>query len=138
MTGLTVSRIDALTNNEYNRDHGDLEMTSLCMFELEGGALASVTADFFRPVPAKTHGDDRLRIVGTEGVLESIGGVVKLIDKDGEQELPLLAAEDVFEQFLRRTKGEDVGVSPEDSFYMTEVALRAEAMALEKREIGKR
>ena len=74
MTGLTVSRIDALTNNEYNRDHGDLEMTSLCMFE----------------------------------------------------------------QFLCRTKGEDVGVSPEDSFYMTEVALRAEAMALEKREIGKR
>ena len=32
-----MSRIDALTNNEYNRDHGDLEMTSLCMFELEGG-----------------------------------------------------------------------------------------------------
>ena len=134
MTGLSVNRIDAMTNNEYNRDHGDLEMTSICMFELEGGVLASVSADFYRPVPAKTHGDDRLRIVGTEGVLESIDGVVKLIDKDGERELPLLAAEDVFEQFLRRTKGEDVGVSSEDSFYMTEVALKAEASALKKKE----
>lgn len=132
MTRLSVVRTEALTNNEYNCDHGDLEMTSLCLFELEGGVLASVSADFYRPVSAKTHGDDRLRIVGAEGVLESIGGVVKLIDKDGERELPLLAAEDVFEQFLRRTKGEDVGVSAEDSFYMTEVALRAEALALEK------
>lgn len=133
MTRLPVIWSEALTNNAYNCDHGDLEMTSLCMFELEGGALASVSADFYRPVPAKTHGDDRLRIVGTEGVLESIGGVVKLIDKDGERELPLLTAEDVFEQFLRRTKGEDVGVSSEDSFYMTEVALKAEALALGKR-----
>lgn len=129
MTGLSVVRIHALTNNEYNRDHGDLEMNALCMFELEGGVLASVTADFFRPKAAKTHGDDRLRIVGTEGVLESIGGTVKLIDKDGERELSLLKAEDVFEQFLCRIHGENVGISPEDSFYMTEVALRAEELA---------
>ncbi len=132
MTRLPVTRVQALTNNEYNRDYGDLEMTSLCMFELEGGVLASVTADFLRPMGAPSHGDDRIRIVGTEGVLECVKGVVKLTDKDGEHELPLLEEQDVFELFLRRVIGEDVGVSPEDSLYMTRVALEAEACALER------
>lgn len=132
MTRLPVTRIQALTNNDYNCGHGDLEVTSLCMFELEGGVLASVTADFLRPTGAPSHGDDRIRIVGTEGVLECVKDVVKLTNKDGERELPLIEEQDVFELFLRRVNGENVGVSPEDSLYMTRVALEAEACALER------
>lgn len=39
--------------------------------ELEGGALASASLDYFRPECAPTHGDDWLRVVGTDGVLEA-------------------------------------------------------------------
>ena len=45
----------------------------------------------------------------------------------------MLPEEDVFELMLRRIQGEDVGVTPEESFYMTEVALRARDNALSKR-----
>lgn len=121
----TFKTVRGLSNADHNRGHGEMDVTSLCQFELEGGILASVSADFMRPMSAPTHDDDRVRVVCTEGVVEYKQGRVTVIDKDGERELPLLPAEDVFEQMLRRIGGEDVGVSPEDSFYVTRVALMA-------------
>lgn len=117
--------VRGLSNADFNRGHGEMDVTSLCQFELEGGILASVSADFMRPMSSPTHDDDRVRVVCTEGVVEYMKGKVTVIDKDGERELPMLAAEDVFEQMIRRIEGEDVGVSPEDSFYVTRVALMA-------------
>lgn len=121
----TFKTVRGLSNADCNRGHGEMDVTSLCQFELEGGILASVSADFMRPMSSPTHDDDRVRVVCTEGVVEYKQGKVTVIDKDGERELPLLGAEDVFEQMLRRIDGEDVGVSPEDSFYVTRVALMA-------------
>jgi predicted dehydrogenase len=40
------------------------------MFELEGGGCGIVHADLLRPAAAATHGDDRLRVAGTAGLLE--------------------------------------------------------------------
>ena len=37
---------------------------------MEGGATAILTADFLRPQQAPTHGDDRLRIAGSQGIVE--------------------------------------------------------------------
>ena len=118
LTQARVTAIGADTNNGCNRGNGDLEMTALCQLQLEGGILASVSADFLRPEGAPTHGDDRIRIVGTEGVVEYCDGVVTRTDRDGVTRLPLLAGEDVFRLFL-----EDRGVSDRDSFYVTELAL---------------
>lgn len=131
LTGAKVTAISADTDNGYNFGNGDLEMTALCQLQLEGGILASVSADFFRPEGAPTHDDDRIRIVGTEGIVEYMGGIVTKIDKNGQTQLPLLPQEDVFELFLRRLDGEDVGVTPQESFYVTELALNlAEAAQL--------
>ena len=118
LTGEKVTAIGADTNNGCNGGNGDLEMTALCQLQLEGGILASVSADFFRPEGAPTHGDDRIRVVGTEGIVEYIDGRVTLTDKNGVRELPLEQEEDVFRLFL-----EDNGVSEQDSFYVTELAL---------------
>lgn len=125
LVGADFKVIRGLSNADFNRGHGEMDVTSLCQFEMEGGILASVTADFMRPMTSPTHDDDRVRVVCTEGVVEYMKGKVTVIDKDGEHELPLLDAEDVFEQMLRRIGGEDVGVSPEDSFYVTRAALAA-------------
>ena len=118
LTGAKVTAIAADTNNGFNGGNGDMEMTALCQLQLEGGILASVSADFFRPEGAPTHDDDRIRIVGTQGILEYQAGKVTKTDKNGVAELPLMESEDVFRLFL-----EDAGVSEQDSFYVTELAL---------------
>lgn len=118
LTGARVTAISADTNNGCNSGNGDLEMTALCQLQLEGGILASVSADFFRPEAAPTHADDRIRVVGTQGIVEYAGGVVTKTDKNGVTQLPMLPGEDVFRLFL-----EDRGVSDRDSFYVTELAL---------------
>ncbi len=118
LTGAKVTAISADTSNGCNCGNGDLEMTALCQLQLEGGILASVSADFFRPEGAPTHDDDRIRVVGTGGIVEYMNGKVTLTDKNGVTELPLEEGEDVFRLFL-----EDDGISEQDSFYVTELAL---------------
>lgn len=118
LTGAKVTAIAADTNNGFNSGNGDMEMTALCQLQLEGGILASVSADFFRPEGAPTHDDDRIRVVGTQGILEYMNGTVTLTDKNGVTQLPLMESQDVFRLFL-----EDAGVSEQDSFYVTELAL---------------
>jgi predicted dehydrogenase len=118
LTGAKVTAIGADTNNDHNNNHGDLEMTALCQLQLEGGILASVSADFLRPEGAPTHDDDRIRIVGTKGILEYMDGKVMLLNAQGSTQLPLEEGEDVFRLFL-----EDSGITEQDSFYVTELAL---------------
>ena len=129
LTDAKVEKMSALTNNLHNYGKGDLEMTALCQFQLEGDILASVNADYYRPLSAPTHDDDRIRVVGTEGIVEYQGGVVKKIDKNGVTELPLLPSESIFSLFLRRIGGEAVGITPEECFYLTEIALKARDIA---------
>ena len=92
------------------------------------------SADFFRPVGAPTHDDDRIRVVGTKGIAEYQNGQVSLITEEGSRTLPLLPSQDVFALFLRRVGGEAVGVTPEESFALTEIVLRAEADAHKRKQ----
>ncbi|MDH4168306.1 MAG: Gfo/Idh/MocA family oxidoreductase [Acidimicrobiia bacterium] len=46
----------------------DDHTVTLC--ELEGGGTAVVHADYLRPPTATGHGDDRLRVVGSDGIVE--------------------------------------------------------------------
>ena len=58
------------------------------MFELDGGGTGIVHADFYRPDKTATHGDDRLRVAGTQGVVEVRAGRCLLLANDGaEQDL---------------------------------------------------
>lgn len=96
-------------DNHDNHGYGDLEMISLCNMELENHILASVNSDYYRPQTAPTHGDDRLRIVGTEGILEVLDGRLTLIDKDKVSEVPLLTPPDLFADCLRMIENKDDG-----------------------------
>jgi predicted dehydrogenase len=49
---------------------GDMENTAVTIFQLNNGGTAQMHLDYLRPATAATHGDDRLRLAGTEGVLE--------------------------------------------------------------------
>lgn len=100
---------------------GNPEMTALCQFELEGGAMASINLDYYRPVGAPTHDDDRIRCVGTQGVIEVAKERITLIDKDGAREIEAPPAPELLTSFL---EGEDV-ILADEIFYLTRVALVA-------------
>ena len=115
----------ARSSNGHNNGHGDLETTAVCSFEMDGDILASFTCDYYRPNSALTHGDDRLRVVGTHGILEVVGGAVRLMNKDGEALLSLIRAPQIFEEFIEYIKtGKSEYLTTEDCLYTTYAALK--------------
>jgi predicted dehydrogenase len=51
-------------------EYGQMENTTGTIFRLDNGGIAVLHMDYLRPATAPTHGDDRLRIAGTGGVVE--------------------------------------------------------------------
>ncbi len=122
--------------NLYNRGHGDLEVSALCHFVMTNEVFASVSIDYLQPNTAKRHDDDRIRIVGTEGVIEVRDQKVYLTNAstEGVQELSLLEEQNIFQGFLEQVKGEGKCiVSAEESFYNTEACLMARISADENK-----
>jgi predicted dehydrogenase len=77
-------------------------------------------------VGAKTHGDDRLRVVGTEGIVEVTDRKAIIIDADGERELPLGEPENIFSNFVSHiANGTEPIVNAEQTFAVTRASLLA-------------
>ena len=127
IAGLRPISVTALGNTACNAGNGTMEASTLCLFACENGKMASVSADVMRPAAAPTHDDDRLRLVGSKGVLEVRGGRVFAIDGDGERELNIVQTErELFEEMILEMQGDGkCRVSAEDSFFATRVALTA-------------
>lgn len=125
--GLSPVAVTAYGSTACNAGNGTMEASTLCLFSCEGGRMASVSADVMRPGTAPTHDDDRLRLVGSDGVLEVRGGHVYVIDREGDRELPLVRPEhELFEEFLLEVMGEGTcRVRAEDAFSATRTALAA-------------
>jgi len=49
---------------------GEMENAAASLFRLDNGGVAVLRLDFLRPETAPSHGDDRLRLMGTKGVAE--------------------------------------------------------------------
>ena len=127
-----VRSVRARHSARANRGHGDLEATGVVDLELADEVLASVSIDYLRPDTAPTHGDDRIRAVGTDGVVEVRDGSAFLIDDaaEGRRELPTLSPPNPFVDFVRGVRGEsDPAVTAADSFRATETSLRAREAA---------
>ena len=83
-TGLRFRSVTARQGNCRFPDYREMEDHAAMFFEMTGGVPCLITADFLRPQGAPSHGDDRLRITGTKGVLEVRGETVFLLDAQGE------------------------------------------------------
>ena len=127
IAGLKPISATAFGNTACNAGNGTMEASTLCVFGCENGKMASVSADVMRPAAAPTHDDDRLRVVGSEGILEVRGGKVFVIDGEGQRELNLVQPErELFEEMILEMRGgPKCRVSAEDSFFATRVALSA-------------
>ncbi|NHN29826.1 Gfo/Idh/MocA family protein [Paenibacillus agricola] len=137
-SGERFETVYASHSTQDNGGHGELETTAMCLFTMSNEVSATVSIDYLRPTAAPTHGDDRIRITGAEGILEIRDQQVLLINgnESGVQMLPLLPKIEIFADFVRQiTEGSVCLVSPEDAFYVTEACLRAVIAADEKRVI---
>ena len=100
---------------------------------MKNGGVAAVTLDYLRPESARTHGDERLRIAGSHGVIETalVERKVTLITDDRPpRTLPLQPEPDLFTQFARSLRGEaPPPLTLSEACRITEIALEAQQAA---------
>ncbi len=103
------------------------------VLSMSNGGVASVTLDYLRPESAPTHGDERLRIAGPRGVIETalIEKKVRLIAAGKRpRTLPLTPQTDVFTQFARSLSGDGpLPLKLHEACRITEIAIKAQQAA---------
>ena len=134
LTGRKCVQVYAKQTARGNGDQGELETAAALLMELEGDLPAHANIDYGRPQNAPSHGDDRIRLVGTRGVLEVREDRVFLIndERDGREPVPNLTVEPIFDGFLRVVDGSN------DPFYTDCDGLAASRVCLAARESADR
>ena len=93
-------------SNAFNKGLGDMEMSATCLFEFETGITATASIDYFRPEnPELNHGDDRLRVVGTDGTLEVESGRCHMVTATKIETFTEKPPKGKFEDFLQCIDG---------------------------------
>ncbi len=132
-TGREFVKGAAYCDNTAHPDIRDLEDNASVIVKLDNGGSASARMDYCRPAASPTHGDDRLRIAGNSGVIESMQQgerVVYIHPEDGAIELELDAKRDQFVDFVGSIRGENESWVPaEDCIRMTEITLKLREVA---------
>jgi predicted dehydrogenase len=127
-TGREFTNAMAFQGNTGHPDMRDMEDNACIALRLDNGGSASARLDYCRPAAAPTHGDDRLRVAGDKGVIESFeaGKRVTLItEKEGPRELPLPEPGKQFVNFVQSIRARDKCEAPAaDCFRITEVVLK--------------
>jgi predicted dehydrogenase len=131
VTGLEFTSVTARQVVKLHKEYPQCEDCGALLFEMSNGGHATLTFDYLRPAPAGSHGDDRLRVAGTRGVVEvrvAEQTFCELIsDERAATQLPLAADKhNIFVDFVASLRGgHPLGFSDEDVFRATEVALKA-------------
>ena len=71
VTGLDFIHLAAIHGQIGRPEMGETECHASVLGELSNGASVTARIDYLRPAIAVTHSDDRLRVVGTKGVVEA-------------------------------------------------------------------
>jgi len=123
VTGLQPIRVTGLQGKlcKITEDHVAV------LTEMSGGATALTHADFLRPDSAATHGDDRLRVAGSEGVLEIRDGRCMLTTRTTPQTdiTDSVSVQPMHLELLAGVRGESEWYSTSLSLATAEVLLKA-------------
>jgi predicted dehydrogenase len=134
ITDLKFTRIAAVKSNFGHSERPACEDNCALVAELSNGGHATISVDYYRPENAATHGDDWIRIVGTQGVLEASGSKKEccVISKNkGSFQYQLPDGKDkIFSRFLLNIiEGKSNQEISEVSFMLTKVCLVAREAA---------
>jgi predicted dehydrogenase len=124
--------VNAHHSTTANAGHGELEASAACLFAMDDGVFATANIDYLRPATANSHGDDRIRVAGSEGIIEVRGGRAFLMGASipGTQELELESPGNIFTDFVRSTLGTaSCLITAEESFRATRIGLLAREAA---------
>jgi predicted dehydrogenase len=137
-TGAQITQVSILQSNTRPAVFVGAEDTPGILVKLSSCGTGIVSLNYVPPEASTTKGEDRLRIVGTRGVIEMNGKRVRLTSRHHPpRELPLTARGSILENFVSflRRQGEPV-VPTEEAFHMSRVALLVEQAAEEGRAVG--
>ncbi|HPD30898.1 MAG TPA: Gfo/Idh/MocA family oxidoreductase [Phycisphaerae bacterium] len=131
VTGLDFTSVTARQAVKVHKDYPECEDCGALLFDMSNGGQATLTFDYFRPPKAGSHGDDRLRVAGSRGVVEvritNTTFCELITDEQGPAQLPLSdESHNIFIDFVESLRGlRPHFLSEEDPFRATEVALKA-------------
>ncbi len=116
---------------------GDMETTTTTSFRLDNGGTATLHMDYCQPGMAPSHGDDRLRIAGTQGVAEyqaSTGVTVVTASSKPERVTALPEGGSVFRDYIAHTyAGAPATLPVEDIYAVCEATIAAHEAAIQNR-----
>lgn len=112
---------------------GQMENTTTTILKMDNGGTASLHMDYYRSEAAPTHGDDRVRIAGSKGVIEYMAATGLTVLRQGGKvevvrEMP--AKREIFVEFLEAAfngKANDMPLA--DVWKVNEVTIAAHEAA---------
>ena len=133
-TGLEFTEVFAQDTDTGNPERGNLQMGMNITCKLSNGALACILANYCNPPNFGTHGNDQIRIFGTQTMIEAVDGFKRVSIADGKEplhqievdEIPVSYPLDYIDYLLG---GPQPLLTMEDSFKCTEIVLRAQESA---------
>lgn len=132
ITGKHFRRMNCWQTTLHNGGNGDMESAACCQFTFSEGGCGVNFLDYFRPETAATWADNRMRVAGSQGVIETDGTRVSLISGCHDvKELALENAGPAFADFIRdiRLHTGDCLVKSSDCLYVARMALLARQSA---------
>lgn len=125
-SGLEFIKGAAFHNNVGNPYLQEMENSASMVLLANNGATVSARLDYCRPQTAPTHGDDRIRLAGTDGVIEVMHGEVKVMtNRDKEITLPPAKPVMQFVNLIEAIEGrEELLVPTEDAYRITEIVVK--------------
>jgi len=130
-TGLRIIRAGVLRSSKTDVALPGNEDNSGILAKLSGGGTGIVSLNYPRPEAAASHGDDRLRVTGTHGVVEMMGERVQLVTQNhSPEELPLPPHRCIVDSFVSFLRGQGQHVmTAEEAFRITRVCVTARRAA---------
>ncbi len=128
-SGEDFTSVQGMQANLVRKEFPDCEDCGALLFGLTGGGQGILTFDYLRPAAADSHGDDRLRIVGSTGTIElqSARSIAELTtDEQPMRELEIPPETNMFVDFVRELRGgEPSRISQDEAFRSCEISLLA-------------
>ncbi len=130
VSGQRFSGVYSYEQNVQAPGYGEMENICGAVMHLENGGVATLSMDYHRPDSARTHGDDRLRVVGTKGILEYrlADGLMLLSENGSALEKPSLRQPPLplFLDFLSEAYlGRPMMIRKDEIFHVVETLIAA-------------
>lgn len=139
VTGLDFTHVAAFHVNNGKPEMKETEDSASVLLRMSNGASATARLDYLRPMPAPSHGDDRLRVAGGEGVIEVAypSNEISLVtSKEPPRTIKPGPTPNLFVDFAQAIRdGRPPRIPAEDCLYATEIVLKARDAADEKKMI---